>query len=104
MLIEIDMKIKDLQRRKGIIRIPKEVFESLELHEYYLVFKDIVIQHAEIDHEFQGDIMTFYCISEHFKESIEGSRIMEYTVTINREINKSWINEVKQCQDQKYLK
>jgi hypothetical protein len=72
-------KIKDIQNRKGIVRISTELIYALALEDAGVIFKDIFILGLECDFFTEkGGTLIYKAVSIHFDEVREGEQIPHY--------------------------
>jgi hypothetical protein len=86
------MRVKDLLKRKGIIRITQELIFGLTDAEYHDIFHDLIIIDAQTEHLYGTPTVRYVCLHKEFIEVEEGFLIPEYNIEITKDIHKNWIN------------
>ena len=72
--------MKDLLKRKGIVKINDAVFNTLQPKMLKMIFSEFY----PINIDFEGfNDKVYYGVSNHFDKIIEGEAIPEYVIVIN---------------------
>jgi len=90
------LRIKDIEKRKGVIKFSRELFFALSIEDARMVFKDIFIIRSEND--FFEKIIIYQAYSPHFAIVDEGLKVFEYLPEIERNkdgklISAKWIKQ-----------